>query len=255
MRLKDRVAIVTGGGRGIGKAFCAGLASEGARVVVADINMESASATAKELEQQGKEVIAVKTDVSDEKSTLGMAEKAVERFGGIDILVNNAAFFTPLGLGKTWDKVDVEEWDKVMSVNLRGLFLCSRAVFPHMLARGKGKIINISSTTAYRGLVRGIHYVTSKAGVLGFTRALSRELAGKNINVNSIAPGLTLSEGVVAGGGFVTQEDWAKMRTLRCSQKDLYPKDMVGAMIFLASDESDSVYGQTIVVDGGMVFV
>lgn len=255
MKLNNRVAIVTGGARGIGKAFCSGLAGEGAKVVIADIDFERATVTAKELQQNGKEALAVKTDVSDEKSTLELARKTMEKFGRIDILVNNAAMFASLGFGKTFDKVDVSEWDRMMAVNLRGLFLCSRAVIPHMLAQGKGKIINISSGTAYRGIPRAIHYVTTKAGVVGFTRALSRELAGKNINVNTIAPGLTLSEGVVSGGGFVNQEGWEQARVARCTQKNLYPEDLVGTLIFLASDDSDSICGQTIVVDGGVAFV
>ena len=254
MRLRDRVAIVTGGGVGIGKAYSFGMANEGAKVVIADINFDGAKSVAEELEQQGKEALPLKTDVSDQKSTLEMAEKAIEQFGRIDILVNNAAVFTDLIPAKLWDEVDIEEWDRVMAVNLRGLFLCVRAVVPYMKAQGKGKIINISSSTAYHGITGAIHYVTSKGGVIAFTRALSRELTGQNININNIAPGLTLSEGVLAKGGFLGQDEIVQVRAMRCSQKDVYPEDMVGAMLFLASDDSDAVYGQTIIVDGGNVF-
>lgn len=255
MKLRNRVAIVTGGGRGIGKAFCIGLANEGAKVVVADIDAKTAAATAEELKKQGKEALAIPTDVSDEKGTLEMARKTMEKFGRIDILVNNAAFFADLGQARPLDKISVEEWDKVMAVNLRGLFLCTKAVLPHMQAQGKGKIINISSGTAIRGLKGALHYVTSKAGVIGFTRALSRELAGKNINVNTIAPGLTLSDGVLAGGGFTTPQELAQAKLPRCSQKDIYPADLVGTLVFLASDDSDILYGQTILADGGTAFV
>ncbi|MFC2008392.1 SDR family NAD(P)-dependent oxidoreductase, partial [Chloroflexota bacterium] len=255
MRLNDRVAIVTGGGIGIGKAYSFGLASEGAKVVVADIDFEAAKTVAREIEQQGREALPVETDVSDQNSTLAMAEKTVGRFGKIDILVNNAALFTALGPPKPWDEIDVAEWDRVMAVNLRGLFLCSRAVVPHMKAQGKGKIINISSGLAYRGIAGRIHYITSKAGVLGFTRALARELAGQNINVNAIAPGFTLSEGIIARGGSASQQRSAELRAMRCVQTDLYPEDLVGTLVFLASNDSDFVCGQTIVADGGVVFV
>ena len=257
MRLKERVAIVTGGGVGIGKVYSFGLADEGAKVVVADINFEAAKAVAKEIEQQGKEALPLKTDVADQKSTLEMAEKTVERFGRIDILVNNAALLVALGPRKPWDEIDVEEWDRVMAVNLRGVFLCSQAVVPHMKAQGKGKIVNIASTAVYLGFVGRIHYTASKAGVLGFTRALARELAGQNINVNAIAPGFVLSEGVIGDSGVITPERLTEMkatRSVRCIQKDIYPKDLVGTVVFLASDDSDLICGETIVVDGGIAF-
>ncbi len=254
MRLKDRVTIVTGGGYGIGRAYSLGLAEEGAKVVAADINFEAAETLAADIEKRGGEALPLKTDVADQKSTIEMVEKTIERFGKIDILVNNAALFAVFGL-KPWDEIDVEEWDRVMAVNLRGLFLCSRAVVPYMKAQGKGKIINIASSLAYRGLVGRIHYVTSKAGVLGFTRALARELAGQNINVNSLAPGLTLSEGVITHREQPTPERLAQVKAMRCVQKDIYPKDLVGTLLFLASDDSDFVCGQTIMVDGGDAFL
>ena len=254
MRLKDRVAIVTGGGIGIGKAFCFGLANEGAKVVAADINFEGAKKVAQELEQQGKEALALSIDVTDEKKTLEMAQKTIERFGKIDILINNAALFSALGPGRPWDTIDIDEWDRVMAINLKGLFLCSKAVVPHMKAQGKGRIINISSGLAYRGGVGKLHYITSKAGVLGFTRGLARELAGQNINVNNIAPGQTMSEGLLNRGD-ITHETSMKLYAQRCVQKDMYPEDLVGTAVFLASDDSEFISGETIVVDGGMAIV
>ncbi len=254
MKLKDRIAIVTGGGVGIGRAFCLALANEGAIVVAADINFKGAQAVARELEQQGKEALALRTDVADEKSTQEMARITVERFGRIDILINNAALFTALGAGRPFDTIEVEEWDRVMAINLKGLFLCARAVVPHMKAQGKGKIISISSGMALRGGVGKLHYVTSKAGVLGFTRGLARELAGQNISVNSLALGQTMSESL-KNRPDVTPEVIESMKAIRCIQKSMYPEDVVGAAIFLASDDSDFICGETIVIDGGVAFI
>ncbi|MFC1972400.1 SDR family NAD(P)-dependent oxidoreductase [Chloroflexota bacterium] len=253
MKLKDRVAIVTGGGYGIGKEYSFALANEGAKVVVADIKFEEAQRVAKEIVEKGKEALAINTNVSDENSTLEMAKKTYDRFGRIDILVNNAALFVALGK-KPWEEIDTEEWDICMAVNLKGLFLCSKAVVPYMKLQGKGRIINISSGLAYRGFTGMLHYVTSKAGVLGFTRGLARELAGQNINVNSIAIGSTLSEGVIATGR-ISPEIQDMSRRQRCVQKDMYPKDISGTVIFLASDDSEFICGETIVVDGGIAFI
>lgn len=253
MRLKDKIAIITGGGVGIGRAFSLGLSQEGAKVVAADINFEAAQEVVKEIERRGREALALKTDVSDVQSTQEMAKRTVERFGKIDILFNNAGLFVALGPARPWDQIDVEEWDRVMAVNLKGLFLCSRAVVPYMLKQGKGKIINISSGTAYRGNVGRIHYVTSKAGVLGFTRALARELAGKNINVNTIAPGSTLHKAVLEKGD-MGPEVIKQFIAQRCIKREMYPEDLVGTAVFLSSDESDMICGETIIVDGGMAF-
>ena len=253
MKLKDRVAIVTGGGYGIGKAYSFALADEGARVVAADINFAAAQEVAREIEKQGKEALALNTDVSDEKSTLEMAKKTYGRFGRIDILVNNAALFVALGM-KPWEEISTEEWDRAMAVNLKGLFLCSKAVVPYMKAQGKGRIINIASSLAYVGRAGLLHYVTSKAGVLGFTRGLARELAGQNINVNSIALGGTMSEGVIATG-HISPERQEIIRKQRCVPKDMYPKDVAGTVIFLASDDSEFICGQSIMIDGGIAFI
>jgi len=187
MRLKDRVVVVTGGGIGIGRAYSLGLAAEGARVVVADI--ADPKPTVKEIETRGGQALAVECDVSKESETLRMAAEALSRFGRIDVLVNNAAIYAPLQR-RSFMEIPVEEWDRVMAVNLRGLFLCARAVFPAMKAQGKGKIINISSGTFFKGIPHFIHYTTSKGGVVGFTRSLARELGEFGIRVNAVAPGL-----------------------------------------------------------------
>ena len=225
MRLKDKVTIATGGGYGIGRAYSLGLAKEGARVVIADINYPAAQRTAKEIMDKGGQALAVETDISNEESVRNMVERTIKEFGRIDILVNNAALFTALK-PKPWDQIDAEEWDRVMAVNVRGTFLCCRAVFPYMKQRGKGKIINISSSTVWFGATLMLHYVTSKAAIIG----------------------LTSSEGVEATEWNRRTEMRAKER---CIKRKEYPEDLVGTIIFLASEDSDFITGQTINVDGG----
>ena len=178
-----------------------------------------------------------------------MAAATLKAYGHIDVLVNNAGLYSALKK-KNFMEIDPDEWDRVMAVNLKGLFLCVKAVYPAMQRQGKGKIINISSGTALSGSPFFLHYVSSKAGVIGFTRALAREVGGDNICVNSIMPGLTISGSNQEG--VMTAEQLADRRKRRCFQRDQYPKDLVGTVIFLASDDSDFMTGQSIGVDGGM---
>jgi 3-oxoacyl-[acyl-carrier protein] reductase len=249
MRLKDKVAIVTGGGVGIGKAYAQGLAKEGAKVVVADIQEAEAKKVAADIQQGGGDAIAVSVDVTSPEKTQSMAEAALKQYGRIDALVNNAGLYSALKK-KPFMEIDPEEWDRVMSVNVKGLFLCVKAVYPSMKQQGKGKIINISSGTALSGSPFFLHYVSSKAGVIGFTRALAREVGDDNICVNSIMPGLTISGSNQEG--VMTAEQLADRRKRRCLQRDQYPQDLVGTVIFLCSDDSDFMTGQSISVDGGM---
>lgn len=249
MRLKDRVAIVTGGGVGIGKAYAQGLGQEGAKVVVADIQEAEAQKVAADIKKAGGEAIAVPVDVTSVEKTQAMAQAALQAYGRIDILVNNAGLYSALKK-KNFMEIDPDEWDRVMAVNVKGLFLCVKAVYPAMKQQGKGKIINISSGTALSGSPLFLHYVSSKAGVLGFTRALAREVGDDNICVNSIMPGLTISGSNQEG--VMTPEQLADRRKRRCFQRDQYPQDLVGTVIFLASDDSDFMTGQSISVDGGM---
>src|SRR3990167_6824029 len=248
MRLKDKVIIVTGGGVGIGRAYAMGLAQEGARVVVADIQDQEAEQVAAEIRRLDGDAFAVPVDVTSADKTRAMAEAAVKRYGRIDILVNNAALYSAIKK-KPFAEITVEEWDKVMAANVKGLFLCVQAVYPAMKKQGKGKIINISSGTAPGGTPSFLHYVTSKAGVIGFTRALARELGPDNICVNAITPGLTISS--PEQEGVLTQEQLLDRRRRRCFQRDQFPQDLVGTMIFLCSTDSDFITGQTINVDGG----
>ncbi len=245
MRLKDKVVIVTGGAKGIGRAYCLGMAAEGARVVVADV--ADSKSTVQEVESRGAQALGVACDVSREDDTLRLATETLARFGRVDILVNNAALYGPLKR-RPFMEIPVEEWDRVMAINLRGLFLCSRAVFPAMKAQGSGAIINIASGTFFKGVPHYIHYTTSKGGVVGFTRSLARELGEFGIRVNAIAPGFTLS-----GENEKNMPDAGKAANvgMRMLKRAEVPEDLVGTVIFLASDDSRFITGQTIVVDGG----
>lgn len=248
MRLEDKVAIVTGGGLGIGRAYSLGLAKEGAKVAVADIQIEAAKQVAEEIKQNGGNAVAVPVDVTSPEKTQQMAQSVLEQYGRIDILINNAGLYTGL-TKKPFMEIPPDEWDKVMAVNVKGLFLCVQAVYPAMKKQGKGKVVNISSGTVLGGTPLFLHYVSSKAGVLGFTRALAREVGPDNICVNAITPGLTLSS--EAQVGVMTPEQRESRRRSRSFQRDQFPDDLVGTVIFLSSDDSDFITGQTINVDGG----
>lgn len=248
-RLEGRVAIVTGAGHGIGKAYATRLASEGAKIVIAEIDEAAALAVAEELTRAGYQALGVRTDVSLADSANAMAEAAIERFGRIDVLVNNAAIFATVPMSRSpFDQIAVEEWDRMMTVNLRGTWLASCAVVPQMRSQNYGKIINISSGTAIKGSPSRIHYVTSKAGILGFTKTLANEVGKDNICVNCVAPGSTLSEEN-------PDESIIKMRNAATSTRALQrvqtPDDLTGAIVFFSSADSDFITGQTLVVDGG----
>ncbi len=249
MVLKDKVAIITGGGHGIGAAYCRAFAAEGASVVVAEIDASAGERVAAALQAEGHRALAVRTDVADERSTREMATRTLETFGRIDILLNNAAIFHTIPMSRVGiEEIPADEWDRVMTVNLKGLFHCCRAVLPVMRRQGKGKIINISSGTALSGSPTRIHYVTSKAGVIGFTRCLAREVGKSGICVNAIAPGSTLSEENPSPEIVRFREKRANDRAIPRVQR---PEDLVGTAVFLASDASDFMTGQTLSVDGG----
>src|SRR5882672_12086805 len=252
--LKEKVVIVTGGGHGIGRAYCHGFAEAGAKVVVADIDAPAAEQVAGEVIQQfdGK-ALAAKTDVANETSTQEMAKLALDKFGRIDVLVNNAAIFATIPMNRGGiDSIDPAEWDRLMAVNLRGLFFCCRAVLPTMRKQKSGKIITIASGTVFAGAPGRIHYVTSKAATIGFTRTLAREVGDDNINVNCFAPGNTLSEENPTDQMVKFRESSIGLRALKRLQM---PNDAVGAVLFLASPLSDFITGQTINVDGGISFL
>jgi 3-oxoacyl-[acyl-carrier protein] reductase len=244
--LSGRSVIITGGGKGIGKVYSEEFARAGAHVAIVDIDSQAAEALAGDIVASGGDAIALTTDVSDAASTQAMADAVLNRFGSIDVLVNNASLMSTLPR-RSWLEIPLDEWDRVMAVNLRGLFLCSRAVFPAMRQQGRGKIVNISSARVWDGTPNRLHYTTSKAGVIGFTRALAREVGEFGITVNAVSPGLTLSDTQVAAwsGNYPT------VTAGRALNRPQYPEDIVGAVMFLASSASDFITGQTINVDGG----
>ncbi|MBI3091973.1 MAG: glucose 1-dehydrogenase [Candidatus Tectomicrobia bacterium] len=246
MSLQGKVAIVTGAAGGIGQAYAKALAAAGASVVVADI--KDGGATVAAITAAGGLALALACDVSDETSSQAMVRQAVDHFGGVDVLVNNAAMFAGVAV-KPFDLISVEEWDHMMAVNVRGTFLCCRAVVPAMRERGKGKIINVSSSTILYGTPLLLHYVTSKGAVMALTRALAREVGRWNICVNSIAPGITLSDAVKEHPRMAKWD--AAVVQSRCIRRSEFPEDLTGTILYLASDASDFVTGQFITVDGG----
>ncbi len=244
--LQNKVAIVTGGGGGLGSDTARGLARAGAAVVIAEINPETGPAVASEIQAAGGQALAVTCDVSDKVQIEAMVAEAIKTFGGVDILVNNAGIYP----SRPWTEVTEEEWDRVFAVNIKGYFLCARAVYPSMKQRGAGKIINISSLTFFLGLWSNlIDYISTKGAVVGFTKALARELGPENIQVNCIAPGAfpTDAEKIhpdPEGYNAWVLENQAIKRRGR-------PEDIANAVLFFASPMSDFITGQTLLVDGG----
>jgi NAD(P)-dependent dehydrogenase (short-subunit alcohol dehydrogenase family) len=246
VRLGGRVAIVTGGARHIGAAYCRKLAEEGAAVVIADIL--DGEPVANEIRAAGGKALALTVDVSKEDDTSRMAAETIKAFGRLDILVNNAAIFINIQRHPFYE-ISAEEWDKVSAVNIKGPFLCAKAVFPQMKEQKSGKIINISSSTAYWGTPNFLHYVASKAALIGMTRSLAREVGDYGICVNAIAPGLVEHEGQTAPKALTELQ--LKARSIKRLQT---PDDLMGTLVFLASPDSDFMTGQAIVVDGGSIF-
>jgi NAD(P)-dependent dehydrogenase (short-subunit alcohol dehydrogenase family) len=243
--LEGRVAVVTGGAQGIGNAIARGLAAEDARVVVADL--QRAEEAARPLGGVGLVV-----DVSDESQVERMVEDVIERCGRIDILVNNAGLYASLEM-RPFTEIPIDEWRRVMDVNVLSMFLTCRAVVPRMREQGGGRIVNISSGTPFRGVPFLLHYVTSKGAIVALTRALAKELGGDEVLVNCVAPGFTMSEGVQEHPEVIEalREVSVAARTLK---RDQHPEDVVGAVVFLCGPGAAFITGQTIVIDGGQYF-
>lgn len=246
MRLSGKAAVVTGAAKGLGRAFCLGLAREGARILaVTRKDLENLEQTVQMVRALGGEAEPFQADVALEADTLAMAREALQQFGQIDILINNAAIYDGIKR-QPFFEIDLEEWDLVMNVNVKGAFLTARAVFPAMKERGYGKIVNLASEVFFTGSHGFAHYVTSKGGIIGLTRALAVELGPHNICINCIAPGFTDTE-ASRGLADVAKYDVSKTPLKRLEK----PEDLVGAAVFLASPESDFITGQTLLIDGG----
>ncbi len=249
--LKDRVAIITGAGRGLGKAFALRFAAEGAKLLLPDISLERAQATADEIKAEGGEAVATLTDISDEKSVQKMADEVIRLYGRVDILLNNAALYYGVER-RPWDAWTVEDWDHMFEINVRGTYLCCKAVAPLMVKVGKGKIINIASdvfrvTSAHYLLA----YACSKSAVYTLTQCLARALGPSGINVNSIGPGFTATEASL--GQASSADAFEATIDAQCLKRREEPADLPGTAVFLASPDSDFITGQFIVVNGGSV--
>ncbi len=249
MRLQNKVTVITGAGHGIGKAYAQRFAAEGAQVVIADIHEQAGQSVASALRESGQSAWARTTDVRDYKSIEGLVHETLGRFGRIDVLLNNAAIYVTEQLWKgPVEELALEEWDRVMEVNLKGVFLCCRAIIPVMKTQKSGKIINIASGTFFSGTGNMPHYTTSKGGVIALTRVMARQLGQWGINVNCLTPGSTMSEEVITDE--VRRRRESSVRGRAFNRIEL-PEDITGTALFLASPDSDFMTGQLLVVEGG----
>ena len=251
MRLRDKVVIITGAAHGIGKAYARRFAQEGAHVVVADIDASAGERESKSLLDEGFSAWARTTDVRRYADVTALVSETLARFGRIDVLLNNAAIYVTQKLWKgPIEELDLAEWDRVIEVNLKGVFICSKAVIPIMKQQRAGKIINIASGTFFSGSGNMPHYTTAKGGVVALTRVMARQLGEWNINVNCMTPGSTMSEESVTDDVLKRREGSIEKRAFKRVER---PADIVGTAVFLASSDSDFITGQLLVVEGGGV--
>jgi 3-oxoacyl-[acyl-carrier protein] reductase len=247
--LENKAAIITGSARGLGRAFALRFIKEGAKVTVCDIH--DCEPVAREIKALGGSVLALKVDITSEKETAEMVKKAVDHFGRVDILVNNAAAVGGLEIPdfmKPFEQLSANDWNRILEVNIKGTFLVSKAVIPYMKKQGKGNIINISSTTAFTGSAVFLPYSTSKAGIINMTKTMARALGAFNINVNCIAPGPVMTETMKV---LVKEDAEQHLLETQLIKRPIMPEDIAAAVAFMASDEAGMITGQTLAVNGG----
>jgi 3-oxoacyl-[acyl-carrier protein] reductase len=243
--LEGRVAIVTGAGGGLGVGICSALTLAGATVVAVDVQRDKAERVAESLSRNGARCVALEVDVSDRSSVEGMVERVVGELGGVDIVVNNAAIYP----SRPWTEIEESEWDQVLAVNLKGYFLSARAAFPHMKGKSRGRVINVASITFFIGFANLLDYVSSKGGVVGFTRTLAREVGSEGITVNAISPGAFPTDAEKIHPDPEGYNRWVLDQ--QSIKRRGTPEDVGNLVAFLASDAASFITGQTIEIDGG----
>ncbi len=246
---QDKVIVVTGAGRGLGRAYAERLVLEGARIAIAEIDVDAGKRAAEDLQKNGADVLFVETNIASKDDCDRLASCVIKQWGQIDGLVANAGLANSVG-GATYDQISVEEWDRIIDVNVRGTWLTCRAIAPHMQKRKRGSIVTVSSDTTIWGSPRLLHYVTSKGAIEAFTRAMARELGPDNVRINCIAPGLLNNE--ATAGVPPAKRDWNIQN--RAISREGAPDDITGLVSFLLSDEASFITGQLIVADGGLTF-
>ena len=249
--LRDRVVIITGAGQGIGRAYAHHFAAQGAIPIIAEFNAQAGRRVEAEVKEQGGRALFVETDVADEASSKTMAQAALDAFGRIDCLINNAAVFSRITMAPFWE-LPVDEWRRAMDVNITGAFLCARAVVPSMQERRFGRIINVSSATVIMGRENYLHYITSKSAMIGMTRAMARELGNWNVTVNTFWPGVTKTE---IERPSVPAEVFERMTQMQSIKRLTHTDDLAHGVMFLCSDDAGFITGQSLQVDGGLTFI
>jgi len=245
--LADRIVVITGAGQGLGRAFAKTFASAGAWVVIAERNVEKARAVEREIAADGGRAVVFETDVADANSVERLGASLERSFGRVDVLINNAAIFSTLDM-RPFDQIPLAEWEQVLRVNVTGPFLCARAVLPLMRRNKKGRIVNMASGAVTLGRPNYLHYIASKAALVGMTRSMARELGAEGITVNAILPGATYTE---IDRKTVTPEQKQRIVAMQCIPRPQVPEDLFGVVLFLASDASAFMTGQALTVDGG----